>query len=566
MMLDDDSIVRRLQVGFGVLVLLLAIAGVVGWQSLTSMSSRVEETLGMMQLEHELASQLSASVTHELEAGNYYLASRDSMAARNFQARGWEAHDVQRRMNARQGQAAAEVSIVAAIDDKLSRIEQHYALAHRLLDLGRDAAAQTEVAKARPVVDSMLGDMERLGRVAAQKQSRSALAVKRAAERRTVLLLALIVLALALATGVVTYTVRSISEPLAHLVAHARQLSQGDLTTRTRSDLPGEFRILAGAMNQTGESLSRIVGIAAKTADEVSGSADDLANIAEQISQTASQTATAMAEVTSGAEAQVGQLRHIDIALHAITSSAKGVMTGAEEVTILAADIEKAAAEKRSQIGRALSILVNVRETVESASGEVVALNDTAADINRFVGSVSRIAEQTNLLALNAAIEAARAGQSGRGFAVVAEEVRKLAEQAQQAADDIVHMTGVVTARVANASEAMTRSSTRVAEIERVSRDIDLALEAIATAAEQTRVAAGSVSSAAQDNADAADSAAKGVTVIAKTAEGHAASAQEVSATTEEQSAACEEMSSSTTQLQQGSNRLKGLVRELKTS
>jgi methyl-accepting chemotaxis protein len=566
-MMEDanDSIVRRLRVGFGVLVLLLALAGVVGWQSLSSMSRAVEQTLQMMQLEHELASQLSASIAHELEAGNFYLTSRDTLASQDFQQRGWEAHDVQRRMNAREGQTPAELAIVAAIDNKLSEIEQHYALAHRLLDLGRDQAARAQAARARPVVDSMLGDMERLGRVAAQKQSRSALAVKRATERRTVLLVALIVLALVIATGVVTYTVRSISEPLTHLVSHAERLSVGDLTTRTRADLPGEFRILASAMNQTGESLSRIVSVAARTADEVSGSADDLASIAQQISQTASQTANAMSEVTTGAEAQVGQLRHIDIALHAITSSAKGVLAGAEEVNVFAGDIEKAAAEKRAQIGRALAILVNVRETVEAASNEVVALNDTAADINRFVGSVSRIAEQTNLLALNAAIEAARAGQSGRGFAVVAEEVRKLAEQAQQAADDIVHMTGVVTSRVANASEAMARSSTRVVEIERVSRDIDVALEAIASAAEQTRIAAGNVSAAAQDNADAAESAASGVNSIARTAESHAASAEEVSATTEEQSAACEEMSTSTAQLQHGSSRLKALVGELKT-
>jgi len=563
--LFEDSIVRRLQIGFGVLVLLLAVAGIVGWQALTSISRSMDEALQMLQAEHELSAQLSTHIAQELESGNYYLTSRDTLASRDFQRRGWEAHDVQRRMNARQGQTPAELSIVAAIDSKLSEVEQHYALAHRLLDLNRPAASQAEVARARPVVDSMLGDMERLGRVAAQKQSRSALALKRATERRTVLLIALIVLALALATGVVTFTVRSISQPLAHLVTHAQRLSVGDLTTRTRSDLPGEFRILASAMNQTGESLSRIVSVAARTADEVSGSADDLAHIAVQISQTASQTATAMSEVTTGAEAQVGQIRHIDMALQAITDSAKGVFAAAGEVNVLAGDIEKAAAEKRTQISRALSILVNVRETVESASGEVVALNDTAADINRFVGSVSRIAEQTNLLALNAAIEAARAGQSGRGFAVVAEEVRKLAEQAQRAADDIVHMTGVVTSRVASASEAMTRSTTRVIEIERVSRDIDAALESIATAAEQTRIAAATVSTAAQDNANAADSAANSIAAIARTAESHAASAEEVGATTEEQSAACEEMTTSTALLQQGSTRLKSLVGELKT-
>ena len=58
---------------------------------------------------------------------------------------------------------------------------------------------------------------------------------------------------------------------------------------RESVEMPGEFSILASAMNHTGESLSRIVSVAAKTAEEVSSSAHDLASVSEQISLSASQ-------------------------------------------------------------------------------------------------------------------------------------------------------------------------------------------------------------------------------------------------------------------------------------
>src|SRR5207248_11757909 len=113
---------------------------------------------------------------------------------------------------------------------------------------------------------------------------------------------------------------------------------------------------------------------------------------------------------------------------------------------------------------------VDVKHSVERAADEVRALNTTLSDINGFVATVAQIADQTNLLALNAAIEAARAGEAGRGFAVVADEVRKLAEESQQATDDIVQMTGTVTSRVTTSARAMETSAARVSEIERVSR------------------------------------------------------------------------------------------------
>ena len=71
------------------------------------------------------------------------------------------------------------------------------------------------------------------------------------------------------------------------------------------------------------------------------------------------------------------------------------------------------------------------------------------------------ISEQTNLLALNAAIEAARAGEQGRGFAVVAEEVRKLAEESQQAALSIATLIGEIQTETQAAAAVVEQGAAR---------------------------------------------------------------------------------------------------------
>ncbi len=567
------TIRQRLVGGFGMLGILLVFAGVLGQRTMTQMSRTIGTTLEGVQDEARQSIKLSADVSLTLDAGNRFVESRDAGALDAFRKYGSEAHQIQRAMNARLSRAAdngfrrdGEVGVIAAIDSRFSQIEIRYALAHRLADLGRQTEANAAAASARAIVSQLLADMERLGQIRAAKVAAVSERLTSDARRRSATFVGLILGAVLVGLLVVYLTLWSISAPLALLVRHARSLSEGDLTVRTQARLPAEFQILADAMNQMGDSLSRVVAVAAATAESVADSAHELASVSEQISLSAGQMASAMTDVSSGADRQATQLRTVDEALQAIRSAAAGVMERSAEVTALAHGIETTAVEKRAEIERALRIMKEVKRTVEVATREVLALNATAADIKQFVVSVGTIAEQTNLLALNAAIEAARAGAAGRGFAVVADEVRKLAEQSQAAADEIVQMTHVVTQRVGNGSRAMEASAGRMAEIETVSRDLDAALLSIVEAAERTRRAASGVRNAAGANAEAATSAASGIQSISRTAEAHAAAAQQVNASTEEQSAACEQMSSASSHLLAGSRELKLLVGGLRTA
>jgi len=88
-------------------------------------------------------------------------------------------------------------------------------------------------------------------------------------------------------------------------------------------------------------------------------------------------------------------------------------------------------------VEKAITQMGHIEESVIRSAHVVAKLGERSKQIGQIVDTISGIAGQTNLLALNAAIEAARAGEQGRGFAVVAEEVRKLAEQSQDAAKQI---------------------------------------------------------------------------------------------------------------------------------
>jgi len=561
-----QTIRQVLTVGFSFLILLLISAGAVGWFSMTRMADEVTKTLAGAQQDAKQASDFSNVVTQEIQAANTYLSDQDSKSEADFRRLGWEAHRLHRTFTSNPDALAEQIVRTVAIDTTLARVESAFALSHRLTDLGRLDDAHTEAQRARKLVPSLLEQLTGLEHARAQQLSAMSDSLRSQSVARSRLLVSVIVIATLIAIMIVLRTGRAVGRPLRLLVKHAVQLSHGDLQQRTEGDMPGEFRTLADAMNHATIALSRIASGAATTAEEVAQSASDLLSASKQISASAGEVADAVEEVSHGAESQVAQLRQVNEALDGIRTRGDNLVGGAQEVHSLASAIEAEAQDKRVEIDRALKILFDVRTIVEQAAGQVRELNTTATDINKFVVSVSRIAEQTNLLSLNAAIEAARAGEAGRGFGVVASEVRKLADQTQAAADDVVKMTETVTMRVAATSKAMEQGVVQVGEIERVSRELDSALSTILAAAERTRTAAATVTTAATENARAVDSAAANLGLVARTAESHATAAMEVSASTEEQSAACEQMSMASTQLFHGSHVLRDLVGELKTS
>src|SRR5690606_37321905 len=115
-----------------------------------------------------------------------------------------------------------------------------------------------------------------------------------------------------------------------------------------------------------------------------------------------------------------------------------------EEVSGSAGEVAEASARgaERARAGddavrQVVDGMEQIRAAVARVAQRIKGLGEDSRQIDQIVVMISDIAEQTNLLALNAAIEAARAGEHGRGFGVVAEEVRRLTQRSAEATREI---------------------------------------------------------------------------------------------------------------------------------
>jgi methyl-accepting chemotaxis protein PixJ len=107
---------------------------------------------------------------------------------------------------------------------------------------------------------------------------------------------------------------------------------------------------------------------------------------------------------------------------------------------------------------------MQIRSTVQQASGQVKHLGETTQNISNVVNLIGRFAAQTHMLALKASIEAARAGEQGQGFAVIADEVRNLASQSAEATADIEKLVNEILSETKSVVLAMEEGTEQVIE------------------------------------------------------------------------------------------------------
>ena len=211
-------------------------------------------------------------------------------------------------------------------------------------------------------------------------------------------------------------------------------------------------------------------------------------------------------------------------------SLAEGASQQAAALEETSASLEEMSAMTRNNAenaSQAKGLMDETNHVVHRASDSMKQMNkamsdisDSGIEIGKIIKTIDEIAFQTNLLALNAAVEAARAGEAGAGFAVVADEVRNLAQRAAEAAK--------------NTSGLIEGTINRIEMGSDLARTLDVAFTEVSNTAGKTSELIGEIAAASNEQAQGLHQINQAISQMDQVTQQNAANAEESAAASEQ--------------------------------
>ncbi|MEB0134021.1 methyl-accepting chemotaxis protein [Actimicrobium sp. CCC2.4] len=419
MNLRNLRIGSRLGIGFGSILMILALALVSG--SIVNASNKRQLVEGLATANHKL--ELAGAMKNALLEGG--IAMRDIGLQSDLAAMQKDSQAVkdgrQRYAQARDGLSALGltgvenklVADIARIDAELDAPLK--TVLRQAMAFNSEEAIKVINGSIDPINRRTLVEINKLVELQ-QNATRQVMADAVIGDTR-LLQLQLLSGAIALAIGVLLawLITRSITAPLQQAVMIARRVADGELDSGHVS-LTGRDEItdLLQALQAMSSNLLRIV------AQVRSGT--------ETIGVASREIASGNADLSSRTESQASSLEQTASSMEALTGTVRQNANNAQQANELVMSASTVARRGGTVVGQVVSTMSSI--------------TDSSRKIVDIIGVIDGIAFQTNILALNAAVEAARAGEQGRGFAVVASEVRSLAQRSAAAAKEIKSLIG----------------------------------------------------------------------------------------------------------------------------
>ena len=353
----------------------------------------------------------------------------------------------------------------------------------------------------------------------------------------------------------------SIAQPLEEMAGAAQEVAKGNLSiTPPQLDRDDEIGQLHNSLLTMVKNLRALIQKTAQTSEQLAAASEELTASADQSAQGAQSAAEAIVKITGSTIEQNEVVDESFKTVDDITRAINDITRGISDVSTATHRASNATVEGQQGLSVAVKGMDVLDQSAKDVSEAVTALYESSKRISEIVEMITEIAGQTDLLALNAAIEAARAGEQGRGFAVVAEEVRKLAEQSETAAQEITELITENANRIEDTFKVMQEQKNHVDEgvkhVNRAGEQFDRIADVVSELTEKVDVILKSTDGIKAGSARMLGS----VEAVQKVSNAVHSEAENVSAVSEQQAASMQEIAASSQTLAQLAQDLQRIV------